>query len=57
MSMPEYGCAALGAGSGLTVNGDGIAGDPGANGTGDGITSCPTPLLPANVPALLGPGG
>lgn len=57
MSLPEHGSAAVGAGAGLAVDGDDLAGDPGANGSGDWITSCPAPLLPADIPAVLRPGG
>lgn len=55
--MPEYGGAAVGTGSGVTPVGDGLTGDLRAAGRGHWVTSCPTPVLLAALPAtaLLGP--
>lgn len=57
VSMPEYGGAAVSTGSGFALVGDSLAGDSGAARRDHRITSCPTPVLPAALPAtaLLGP--
>lgn len=57
--MPEYGSAAVSAGSGVTPVGDSLAGDLRATCWGYTVTSCPTPVLPAtlSVTAVLGPAG
>lgn len=53
VSMPEYGSAAVSTWSGVTLVGDGLAGDPGAACSGHQVTSSPTPVFSSDLPATV----